>query len=104
MFIFIEPSYDDVFPMTQEERMDTLDTIILEHVKASELPTDWIKRIKAKPGETLRVTIVKEVASVKRSKARKPNRSFGMWADRQDIGDAGDYVRQLRQPRYGAGK
>ena len=84
--------------------MDTPDTIILEHVKASESPTDWIKRIKAKPGETLRVTIVKEVASVKRSKARKPNRSFGMWADRQDIGEAGDYVRQLRQPRYGAGK
>ena len=84
--------------------MDTLDTIILEHVKASELPTDWIKRIKAKPGETVRVTIVKEVDNVKQGKARKPNRSFEMWADRQDIGDAGEYVRQLRQPRYGAGK
>ena len=84
--------------------MDTLDTIILEHVKASELPTDWIKRIKAKPGETLRVTIVKEVASAKQTKNKKPNRSFGMWADRQDIGDAGEYVRRLRQPRYGTGK
>ena len=52
----------------------------------------------------MRVTIVKEVDNVKQGKARKPNRSFGMWADRQDIGDAGEYVRQLRQPRYGAGK
>jgi len=27
-----------------------------------------------------------------------------MWADRQDTGDAGEHVRTLRQPRYGAGK
>ena len=98
MFIFIEPSYDDVFPMTQEERMDTLDTIILEHVKASELPTDWIKRIKAKPGETVRVTIVKEVASVKRNKTRKPNRSFGMWADRKSTRLNSSHERLSRMP------
>ena len=104
MFIFIEPSYDGAFRMTQEEAMDTLDTIVLEHVKASELPADWIKRIKAKPGETVRVTIAKEITRAKQSKASKPNRSFGMWADRQEIGDAGEYVSQLRQPRHGAGK
>ena len=84
--------------------MDTLDTIVLEHVKASELPADWIKRIKAKPGETVWVTIAKETTTAKRSKNDKPNRTFGMWADRQDIGDVGEYVRKLRQPRYGAGK
>lgn len=25
---------------------------------------------------------------------------YGMWADRDDIGDATEYVRKLREPRY----
>lgn len=25
---------------------------------------------------------------------------FGMWADREDIGDAAEYVRKSREPRY----
>lgn len=79
-------------------------TVILEHVKVTELPADWVKRIKAKASDTVRVTIAKEPATSKGIKAKKPNSTFGMWADRQDIGDAGAYVRKLRQPRYSTEK
>lgn len=74
-------------------------TIVLEHVKGMELPADWMKRVKAKPNDHVRVTIAKEPPADKRAKSKKPNRSFGMWADRDDIGDAGEYVRTLRQSR-----
>lgn len=26
--------------------------------------------------------------------------AFGMWADREDVRDVGEYVRRLRAPRY----
>ena len=79
-------------------------TVILEHVKVTELPTDWMKRIKAKSSDTVRVTIATEPAAGKSAKVKKPNSTFGMWADRDDIGDAGEYVRRIRQPRYGTAK
>lgn len=28
------------------------------------------------------------------------DKTFGMWADRDDIGDAAEYVRKIRAPRY----
>jgi len=79
-------------------------TIVLEHVKAIELPADWMKRVGAKPDETVRVTIVRESAATPRTGGVKPNRTFGMWADREDVGDAGEYVTKLRQPRYAVEK
>jgi uncharacterized FlgJ-related protein len=79
-------------------------TVILEHVKVTELPADWVKRIKAKASDTVRITIAKEPSASKSVKAKKPNNTFGMWADREDIGDVGEYVRKLRQPRYSINK
>jgi len=79
-------------------------TIVLEHIKAVELPADWMKQVGAKPNETVRVTIVKESPAAPRTKNTKPNRSFGMWADRENMGDAGEYVTRLRQPRYATQK
>lgn len=68
-------------------------TVVLEGVKASELPEAWRRRVKAKAGEVLTVTIAKHKA------AKKPNATFGMWADREDVSDPAAYVRALRQPR-----
>lgn len=70
-------------------------TIVLDPVKASELPKAWRRRMKARAGELLTVTIAKR----ERKTTEKPNATFGMWADRTDVSDPSAYVRALRQPR-----
>jgi hypothetical protein len=70
-------------------------TVILDNVKASELPEAWRKRAKVKGDELITVTIAKRK---RKTAAKKPNASFGMWADRTDL-DPAAYVRALRQPR-----
>ena len=69
--------------------------VVLENVKASELPAAWRKRAKVKGDELLTVTIAKRQ---RQTAAKKPNASFGMWADRTDL-DPAAYVRTLRAPR-----
>lgn len=64
-------------------------------VKASELPAAWRKRAKVKGDELLTVTIARRQ---EKTTAKKPNASFGMWADRADL-DPAAYVRTLREPR-----
>ncbi|MBI3915477.1 MAG: hypothetical protein HY322_00525 [Betaproteobacteria bacterium] len=69
--------------------------VVLDDVKASELPKAWRRRVKAKADERLTVTIARRAG-----KARgKPNATFGMWADRADVSDPAAYVRALRRPR-----
>jgi hypothetical protein len=70
-------------------------SVVLENVKASELPAAWRKRAKVKGDELLTVTIAKRQ---RETAAKPPNASFGMWADRTDL-DPIAYVRTLRQPR-----
>jgi hypothetical protein len=70
-------------------------TVVLDDVKASELPKAWRRRVRAKADERLTVTIVRRT-----SKAHgKPNATFGMWADRADVRDPVAFVRALRRPR-----
>lgn len=38
-----------------------MSTLVLEHVKASELPGEWARRLKAMPTDTFRVVIATEV-------------------------------------------
>ncbi|MGH8772241.1 MAG: hypothetical protein ACREV2_13865 [Burkholderiales bacterium] len=81
-----------------------MDTVVLKKVKASELPGAWRKRIKAEGNDLLTVTIAKTEAAIgeaaKRAKDSKPNHSFGMWADRDDVVNASVYARALRRSRY----
>jgi hypothetical protein len=74
-------------------------TFTLEHIKASELPAAWRKRINAGNDEMLTVTIATETPS-ENEQAVPINNTFGMWADREDIPDVGEYVRTLRQARF----
>ena len=82
----------------------TRTTIVLEGIKASELPEAWRTRVKAKADELLTVTIAKRKAGSGTRAAKKPNATFGMWADRTEINDPAAYVRALRQPRSFAGR
>jgi hypothetical protein len=68
--------------------------VVLDNIKASELPAAWRKRAKVKGDELLTVTIAKRQPKT----TKKPNASFGMWADRADLEPAA-YVRTLREAR-----
>ncbi len=74
-------------------------TVVLEGVKASELPEAWRRRVKATANEVLTVTIAKRKTETAAKRAKKPNATFGMWADHADANDPAAYVRGLRQSR-----
>ena len=74
-------------------------TVVIEDVMASELPEAWRQRVRAKGNEVLTVTIAKRKTSTASKTAKKPNATFGMWADRADVSDPPAYVRSLRQTR-----
>ncbi len=74
-------------------------TVVIEGVVASELPEAWRQRVRAKGDEVLTVTIAKRKTQTAAKTATKPNATFGMWADRDDVKDPAAYVRALRQTR-----
>jgi len=57
------------------------------------------QRVRAKGNDVLTVTIAKRKTETAAKTARKPNATFGMWADRADVNDPAAYVRGLRQTR-----
>ncbi len=77
-------------------------TVVIKGVTASELPEAWRERVKAKGNEVLTVTIAKRKIQAAAKPAKKPNATFGMWADRADGSDPVAYVRALRQTRAGS--
>jgi len=77
-------------------------TVVIEGVVASELPEAWRQRVNAKGNEVLTVTIAKRKMETAAKMAKKPNATFGMWADRADVNDPTAYVRALRQTRAGS--
>ena len=58
-----------------------------------------VVRVKVKGDEVLTVTIAKSKLETAVKTAKKPNATFGMWADRADVSDPAAYVRTLRQTR-----
>jgi hypothetical protein len=71
-----------------------MSTLVIEHVKVSELPDSWRARLAA--GQDGRVTVRIEEEAVATEDA---DSAFGMWRDRADMDDVAAYVRQLRAPR-----
>jgi hypothetical protein len=76
-----------------------MDKIVFAHVKASELPEQWSKSIKAKRNETFTVTLAPERSTKAKRKVDRGNPLFGIWADRTDLNDVGAYIRRLRKVR-----
>lgn len=74
-------------------------TVVIDNVRPSELPEAWRQRVKAKGDEVLTVTIAKRKTQAAAKTAKKPNATFGMWADRADVNDPAAYVRAIRQTR-----
>lgn len=79
-------------------------TLVLEHIPASELPAAWRAKLRVKPTARVRVRIEPEQASAPLA-ATQPtaNPLFGLWRNRDELGDVGAYVRELRaNPRAAA--
>lgn len=79
-----------------------MSTLVIEHVKASELPQQWAQRLNAKPEQTVTVRIETESEPVARTSAEfvTDDPAFGIWRDREDMPDVEAYLRKLRAPRY----
>jgi len=50
----------------------------------------------------LTVTIAKRKTETAAKTTKKPDATFGMWADRADVNDPAAYVRAVRQTRAGS--
>ncbi len=70
-----------------------MNTLVIEHLTAAELPRQWAEQLGATPDATFTVRIEAEEA------AHTERAAFGLWQDRQDVGDVDVYLRDLRQPR-----
>ena len=79
-----------------------MSTLVIEHMKASELPQQWAKRLNARPEQTVTVRIETENEPTAQTVAAfvTDDPAFGIWRDREDMADVEAYVRKLRTPRY----
>ena len=78
-------------------------TLIIEHLKARELPHQWAEQLKTSPEQTVtvRVEIETEQAATEPTRAFvTDDPAFGMWRDHGDMVDVEAYLRKLRAPRY----
>ncbi len=79
-----------------------MNTLVIEHVKLSELPEAWRKQL---PDADIRVTVRIEEETPSQhlagsSQERSDNPLFGMWQDREEMADVDQYVRKLRASRF----
>ncbi len=76
-----------------------MSTLVIEHLKASELPSQWVERLNAKPGQTVTVRIDTEPEATDADIAETfatDDPAFGIWRDREETADVEAYVRKLR--------
>lgn len=75
--------------------------VVIENVKAAELPREWAARLNAPDDArfTVRIEEVEESIEDVSPEAPASMPAFGMWRDRDDTADVERYVRDLRAPR-----
>jgi hypothetical protein len=76
-----------------------MNAVVIEHVKASELPEEWRARLSIGEGARVTVRIEEEVPAGEAAQGTRDT-AFGMWADRADVADVEAYLRSLRAGRY----
>lgn len=87
--------------MWAESSEALMTTLVIEHLKASELPQQWAKRLNARPEQTVTVRIETETTTATDTTAFvTDDPAFGIWRDRDDTVDVAAFARRLRTPRY----
>ena len=77
-------------------------SVVIEHVKVSDLPEAWRDKLAA--SQEARVTVRIDEEAGEKTGSTKDDAAddllFGMWRDREDMTDVEAYSRKLRVPRY----
>jgi hypothetical protein len=78
-----------------------MNTLVIEHVSVSELPTAWLAQLDLPI--TNRVTVRIEEESLTENNAEQSSQDnplFGLWRDRDEMKDVDAYVRAQRASRF----
>ena len=76
---------------------------ILEHIQDDNILEEWTTHVRPKKGERFTIIVLTEEERSPPPAAGKKwedHPAFGMWADRDDMEDVEQYVREIRKPRY----
>ncbi len=76
--------------------------LVIEHLKASDLPPEWAKRLQVQPEQTVTVHIETESSELDKEALSFTTNdpAFGIWRDYHETTDVAAFVRRLRAPRY----
>jgi hypothetical protein len=79
-----------------------MSTLVIEHLKASDLPSEWVRRLQVRPEQIVTVRIDTEApAPVEEITAfTTDDPAFGIWRDYDETTDVEAFARRLRAPRY----
>ena len=78
-----------------------MNAVVFEHVPVAELPEKWRAGLAEGGTVTVTVRIEPETQSAPEEAFTTDDPAFGIWRDRDDMTDVADYVRRIRQPRFG---
>ena len=81
---------------------EIMSALVIEHLKASDLPSEWARRLQARPEQTVTVRIATE-ASASAEEATSfttDDPAFGIWQDYDETTDVEAFTRRLRASRY----
>jgi hypothetical protein len=74
-----------------------MSAVVFEHVKVTELPEGWRRKLAMPADAHVTVRIEAEAAQ---AAAFSDDPLFGMWRDREDMADVAAYVRRIRASRF----
>lgn len=77
-------------------------TLVLQHIKASELPPQWAQQLKTLPEQTVTIRIETEVDTAQGEATAfvTDDPAFGIWSDYDAAQDVAAFARSLRTSRY----
>jgi hypothetical protein len=74
-----------------------MNAVVFEHVKVTELPEGWRRKLAMPADAHVTVRIEAEAAQ---AAAFSDDPLFGMWRDREDMADVAAYIRRIRASRF----
>lgn len=77
-------------------------TLVIRHVKTSELPAQWAQQLKTLPDQTVTIRIETEMMGISDTTTSfvTDDPAFGIWQDYEAVKDVADFAHNLRASRY----
>ncbi len=77
-------------------------TLVLQHIKASELPEQWAQQLNTLPEQTVTIRIETETGGSQAEATAfvTDDPAFGIWSDYDETEDVTAFARSLRTGRY----